>query len=621
MAGSAIAESVPEVAGSAVAESVPAAENEPVAYRVSFVVTGDPAVHSLLERVSLTYKEMESPSPSLVLLRGQTTADRKRLLKALRSEGYFAAVVNVRFAEAKLPDEPIHLLFEVDSGPLYTLHNPSIQIHAANSASNTPLQNQEQGQGQEQESTHVPPPPEKLGLIQGGPARSNQVRQSDKALLQHAQAQGHPFATLLPRRVIVDHATHTMQVTLHLRPGPRARMGTVSWQGLQTVKPEFVQQQLLWKAGDLYQPALLERTRNALLATGLFAMVDLQPAAALETDGSLPVTITVQERLQRTLSLGAGVSSDEGPKINLGWEHRNLQGGGEHLATQVEYGQVRKRFKSNFGKPHFGRRDQTLLMELITENENVEAYQKQSVTLQSGLERTYEQGWRLSLGASYRLAELFTGDSHTPDGTGTFGLVSLPFRATLDHSDDLLNPTRGWRLNAFFSPLLDTLENGHSFTKLHLQITGYRPVTDAPRLVVAGRIKAGILTGSNRSEVPVDERYYAGGSGSLRGYAYQLVGPLDSSDKPLGGRSLLESSLEARVQVRESLEMVLFLDEGAVMKSPVPDLSERPYFGLGSGIRYLTPIGPLRLDVAFPLDQRPNIDKSVQLSASIGQAF
>ncbi|MBF0152359.1 MAG: outer membrane protein assembly factor [Magnetococcales bacterium] len=607
------------VAGSVDADPLPNQEDRPVSYEVVFDVTGDPSIRPMLEQTSLAYREREHPAPSLVALRSRVLEDHKRLLKTLRSRGFFAATVsrptdalrhhqteethNPIDPDAKGSTPPVRMMFLVDSGPQYTLRRRTIQI-----------QNGEN-------SPYVPLSPENLGLVQGEPAHSKKVVQAEKTLLHHALTHGHPFATLLPRQVIVDHATHSMDVTLHLRPGDQAHLGKTTWTGLQTITQEFVQKQLLWQTGDLYDQEIQERTRNELLKTGLFAMVDVQHPTVLEADGSLPVTITVQERLQRSFSFGAGMATDQGPKATLGWQHRNLQGEGEDLATQIDYGRVHKRFKSNFGKPHFGQKDQSLLLEFITESEDVEAYRKKSVTMQGGLERKYAKELRLSLGLSYRLVELYQGNSTVPDGTGTFGLVSLPFKATLDHSDDLLNPTRGWRLNAFLSPFLDTLENGHSFSKFQVQTTGYETVSEAPHLVLAGRIKSGILLGSELSGVPTDERYYTGGTGSIRGYAYQLAGPLDSNNKPLGGCSLLESSIEARLQVRESLEMVLFLDEGAAIKRPLPDFSDRPYFGAGSGIRYLTPVGPLRLDVAFPLDRRPGIDNGYQISASIGQAF
>ncbi|MBF0176211.1 MAG: outer membrane protein assembly factor [Magnetococcales bacterium] len=613
------------------AEPVPKPEFKPFHYDVAFEITGEQGVRSLLERVSLTYRERGDAVPSLATLRSQATRDRKRILKALRSQGYFAASVSHttdmsqrllqgpqgrQVADTSLPqgeqdrhvaaspfhEIPVHVLFAVETGPLYKFGSRVLHLQGG-------------------DDTYQPPSPEDLGLIQGDPAQSRKVLQADKGLLLHAQNHGYPFAALLPRHIVVDHATHDMQVNLYLNPGPHARMGKTTWVGLAGIKADFVQHQLLWSEGEPFASDKLERTRNELLKSGLFAMVDLKHAPSLDPDGSLPVTITVQERLPRTFSFGTGITSDQGPKVTLGWEHRNLLGEGEDLAAQLDYDRVRKRLKGNLGKPHFGRKDQSLLLEFITESENVEAYRKNSVAIQGGLERKYPEGWRLSLGTSYRLTELFQGDSTVPDGTGTFGLISFPFKATLDRSDDLLNPTRGWRLNGFLAPLLDTLENGHSFTKIYLQATGYQTIIDSPRLVLAERIKSGILVGSRRSEVPIDERFYTGGNGSLRGYAYQLAGPLDSNNKPLGGRSLVESSVEARLMVREDLELVLFLDEGATMQSPWPDFADRPYFGAGSGLRYLTPIGPLRLDVAVPLDRRSGVDKNYQISASIGQAF
>jgi translocation and assembly module TamA len=131
----------------------------------------------------------------------------------------------------------------------------------------------------------------------------------------------------------------------------------------------------------------------------------------------------------------------------------------------------------------------------------------------------------------------------------------------------------------------------------------------------------GSALGVSREEIPADERFYAGGGGSVRGIPYQLAGPLDEDDDPLGGRSLLEVGAEIRYNFTESLGAVLFLDGGTVYSSAYPDFSEELLWGAGPGLRYYTPIGPLRLDVGVPLQPREGVDDLFQLYISIGQAF
>jgi translocation and assembly module TamA len=138
--------------------------------------------------------------------------------------------------------------------------------------------------------------------------------------------------------------------------------------------------------------------------------------------------------------------------------------------------------------------------------------------------------------------------------------------------------------------------------------------------VLAGRTAVGSIVGEPRSDIPANLRVYAGGGGSVRGFGYQLAGELDDDDKPIGGRSLVELGGEVRVRITESIGVVAFVDAGTVYSSATPDFSETLRVGAGPGLRYFSPIGPLRLDVGFPLNPRDS-DDTWQLYISIGQAF
>jgi translocation and assembly module TamA len=138
--------------------------------------------------------------------------------------------------------------------------------------------------------------------------------------------------------------------------------------------------------------------------------------------------------------------------------------------------------------------------------------------------------------------------------------------------------------------------------------------------VLAGRVNVGAIAGSQRNRIPADERFYAGGGGSIRGYEHQKVGPL-RDDTPLGGRSLLEFSIEARTRISNRFGIVPFIDGGTVFESAYPTFGRTLRWGAGIGFRYFSPIGPIRFDVAVPLNRRSGIDKAFQIYISLGQAF
>ncbi|HET6467002.1 MAG TPA: BamA/TamA family outer membrane protein, partial [Geminicoccaceae bacterium] len=140
-------------------------------------------------------------------------------------------------------------------------------------------------------------------------------------------------------------------------------------------------------------------------------------------------------------------------------------------------------------------------------------------------------------------------------------------------------------------------------------------------LVLALRGSAASMFGASREEIPADERLYAGGGGSVRGVGFQLAGPLDDNNDPLGGRSLVELGTEFRGRFTETIGGVVFLDAGTVYESTLPDFSRALRLGTGVGLRYITAIGPIRFDVGFPLDRRSGVDDAYQFYISIGQAY
>jgi translocation and assembly module TamA len=201
-----------------------------------------------------------------------------------------------------------------------------------------------------------------------------------------------------------------------------------------------------------------------------------------------------------------------------------------------------------------------------------------------------------------------------------FSLISLPGRFTWDTSDDLLDPTRGGRLNLRLAPFFDTFKGSLGFVKGYGSYSRYLKISKKPFLVLAGRAALGSIWGEERDSIPADERWYAGGGGSVRGFAYQFAGPLFDGD-PIGGRSLLELSFELRAKVTKKIGIVTFIDGGSAFKAEFPDFKEDLRWGGGVGVRYYTPIGPVRLDVAVPLNPREDIDDPFQIYISIGQAF
>ncbi|MFH0811731.1 MAG: BamA/TamA family outer membrane protein [Pseudomonadota bacterium] len=201
-----------------------------------------------------------------------------------------------------------------------------------------------------------------------------------------------------------------------------------------------------------------------------------------------------------------------------------------------------------------------------------------------------------------------------------FGLLSFPLQFKRDTSNDLLDPISGGRLSLRLIPYYETFGTKERFLKNYASYSHYFQLAEKPFLTLAGRSALGVIFGADRDRIAADERFYAGGGGSIRGYEYQSVGPLRKNE-PIGGRSLFELSVELRVKVTNNFGLVTFCDGGSAFSSVIPDWGETLRWGAGLGLRYYTRIGPLRFDVGFPLNRREKIDDPFQFYVSIGQAF
>jgi translocation and assembly module TamA len=520
----------------------------------------------------------------------------------LRSLGYYDGVVETDLvppapAAGGGKPGPYLVRFLVTPGPLYSLAELRLEL------SDNP-------------NGFVAPTLERLGLKAGEPARAQAVLDAEQKLQARARKESYALAALGRRSTVIDGERHTMDVVLRLATGPKATFAEPTFTGSDGVRTRFLRNRLGFRADDPFNPDRLEEGRRALYDSGLFSTVTVEEGKELTADGQLPISVAVTPRAPRSVGASLGYQTDTGPSGNLFWEHRNLLGAGERLRVETELGLKLQRLQTTFRKPDFFSRKQSLLGDVEAKKENTDSYDSQSASTGLGVERQLAPGLTGSLGLAYRYARIQEEDEPEQN----YGLVSIPAKLDWDFSNDLLNPSRGGRLALSAAPYQDTLGAERRFLKSRITHSRYIRLLDRPRTVLALRGSLGSLVGTSREEVPADERFYAGGGGSVRGIPYQLAGPLDD-DKPEGGRSLIELSTELRFRITESFGAVAFLDGGTVSSSSLPSLDEELHWGFGPGLRYFTPIGPLRLDVGFPLSRRDSVDDLFQLYLSIGQAF
>ncbi len=566
------------------------------AYEVRWEGTAERPVLTDLESASNTVRWRDRPPATVGLLRRRASEDLERFRKVLRSAGYYGA--DVSFDIGQEAEDPV-VLFSINPGEVFRLESIQWTVPEA-----------------DRDLLRHFPTSESLGLAQGDPARAQAILDAEKGLIRTLERSGRPFARVEDRRVVVDHRTRTVQVTYILAPGPMAKFGPTHVSGLKSVSESTVRNRLLWRQGEPWNGDLISETRQELARSELFSLVQITPGEELDEDGGLPVALDLGERKHRGAKIGAGYRTDEGPGGRFSWEHRNLFHHGERLQLSVTGSALTTAFDASFEKPDFLRPRQSLRLSSKLADEDTDAYQSRYLESAVTLERKADRTLRWSIGPGLRWARV-----EQLGETDEVALLALHSFLDWDRSDNLLDPTVGGRLRLQLAPHWDTLGTSSTFVKGGLSYSHYFRLIDKPLVVFAARGALGSIVGAGRDSIPADLRFYAGGGGSVRGYPYQTLAPLAENRDPIGGRSLVELNAELRARVTRDIGVVAFVDGGSAFEPSAPDFGQDVLWGAGLGLRYHTPIGPLRLDIAFPLERRREIDDPFQVYVSIGQAF
>lgn len=586
-----------------------AAETPKVPYEVHLTGTEDSDLESLLRESSSLFGLKDDPPPSFIGLERRADNDRDRLQTALRSAGYYDARLDIRIE----PDaRPAQLTIAVTPGPAYTFKTVELRTVDGRLLPGEPVAAGD------------------LGLKPGERARAPAVVDGQSKLISTLAGRGYAFAKVTDRQVVVDHSDRTMDVTFVVDPGPLTRFGAVEVRGLERLDEDLVRGRVPWKPGQPFAPDLLEKARTDIARLGVFTTVRVQLADQPGPDGVTPVTITVDERKRHFVGAGVVYSTTEGLGATAYWGDRSLFGAAEQFRISVEVGRLTGqtsssgtlnlpdlRFGVDFRKPDFLTPRQSLLLNFSVVADNPPAYERVAGIFTAAVERELTDKLRVSAGVTSE-----RGRVRASEHTYQVALLGVPLTATFDGTDNLLNPTRGYRLGATVTPWFPVAANDTSsqFTVTTLNATTYRDFTGDGRYVGAVRLGLGSIVGGNLASIPPDRRFYAGGGGSVRGYGFQLAGPRDRLGDPIGGRSLFEAGAELRIKVTENIGVVPFLDAGTVYDRSFPDFREPLRVGAGLGLRYYTGFGPLRVDVGFPLNPGPD-DSRWQLYLSLGQAF
>jgi translocation and assembly module TamA len=634
----------------------PAYAADPQPYKVDMASTGDSSLNATLKATSELQTLRKTAPVGPFGLIGRARGDLERLKTVLESFGYYQSYVEIRIDGLPLDDPGVgeeltsrsndaEIKITFSTGPLYHLRKIEID-------------------GQ------VPAAADKiLGLESDAPAIAADVLAAGDRLLNWLEDQGYAFAKLDTPVAHEDPPNRVLDVSFHAVPGIRVQIGEIRIRGLKQMKEPVVRKRLLLHTGEQYGATKIEAARKDLLALGVFASVSVRVGTKPDSEGRVPITFTARERPQHAVSLSGAYSSDLGGSTGVSWTKRNVSGKADSLtlsATAINLGGgtstngIGYDVNGKYLIPDWKERNQSLQVAVGAIRQSLDAYDQTAYTGTVTINRKLSSIWSVSAGfgieqesidqheCSTDLNCLFGEDQLciSPDPANpipppspactdqrfSYTLLSLPITAlfnTTGLDSPLEDATHGMRVSLSVTP---TFSFGHPSTRFFItQATGsvyfdFNTIglSKTPgRSVLALRALAGLAAGAGEFSLPPDQRFYAGGSGTIRGYRYQSVGPLFPNGNPVGGTAINAGSVEFRQRIGTNFGTAVFLDAGNVSKSLNP-ISGTLKTGAGAGLRYYTPIGPIRLDLALPLQRRtsgPNPDDAFEIYIGLGQAF
>jgi translocation and assembly module TamA len=601
---------------------------DPQGYRVDFGAVGNAEIDATLKSTSdlLALRSSAPVSPFGLITRARNDVDR--LTTVLESFGYYECHIVVKINGMQLTDPGLgdaltslpqgsdaQVAVSFTLGTLYTLRHIDIQGELPDSMNAGEI----------------------LGLQTGQAAVASSVLAAGARLLSVLQEAGYAFATVPPPVATQAADAPVLDLIFQVDAGKKASIGVIHLEGLQRVHESLARRRLLLRTGDQYRPSAIERARRDLLALNVFAQVSVQIGKQVDESGGVPITFEIRERPRHAVSISSAYSSDLGGSGGAAWTDRNVFGNGEQLrfaASVIDLGGSDSTGAGydtsvKYLLPEFGRRDQSLQFSIGALKQSLQAYDQTSKSTGATLSRKLSSNWTVSAGLTFS-DEHIIQDLQVYDYT----LIALPLSVgydTTNLSSPLEDPLRGIRASLSVTPTLTIGKPNVVFTITQVKVAAFFDLSDflsaAPgRSVLAARALAGLAQGAGEFSLPPDQRFYAGGSATIRGYQYQSVGPLfpagtPAAGNPIGGTAITAAGLEFRQRFGRNFGAAAFVDGGQVSASlkAVPDEFR---IGVGAGLRYYTPIGPIRLDVAVPTKVQPwpNNDH-FEIYIGLGQAF
>jgi len=565
--------------------------------------------------------EVDAPARSLAQARRRVEAAAKSSRSVMRSLGYYEADIRAEVIETKSEARavndntddavrrPPQAVLYIKTGKQFTYGNLDVTYEDGPPVDPAVIKNA-------------------IEIKSGDVAEAARVVATELRLVNKLQSEGYPDAKALPRKAVVDHATKQMNVTYNLATERRTRFGEIEQTGSAYLTKGFPKMIAPFESGEMYSAKKINRLASRVIGTGVFdsATATLADGGIENADGTITrnVILNVEQGAINTVSAEVGYSTSDGSGLDVTYERRNFIGFAQTLTMNA-------RLKTNeigagvaYNVPYAWREDREWDLSADAAILDTEAFEGERVLANTLVTQKFSRKFRVGVGLGLEASKFDQEGVET-----TAYLVEGLARAVLDTRDSLLNPVKGFNIEGSVIPTYNFGDESGTFTTLTLDASTYKRVSD--KFVLAGRVGTGAILSKDFETVPQNRRFYAGGGGSVRGYAYQSISPRevtnfinadgdpDTLTELIGGRTLLEGSAEVRYKGDGPIGYVGFVDAGTVSRSQVSGLDD-VRVGAGVGVRYYTNFAPFRADIAIPLNPQSG-DADFQIYISIGQAF
>ncbi len=459
------------------------------------------------------------------------------------------------------------------------------------------------------------------GFATGQPARSTIIRDAAGEAVDGWRDQGHAKAEPVEQEITARHPPGELDVAVQIQPGPRLRFGSLRPDGQRRTRTRRIVAIAGLPEGEVFSPEEVRRAAARLRRTGTFASVALREAEEPNPDGTLDINAAVVEAPRRRIGGSVEYDTEAGGKVTAFWLHRNLFGGAERFRIEASVGGLGAssgrpdfRLATTLARPATITPDTTLNLGAVIETEREDDFEAERIRLDVGLEHRFSNELTFGAGIGVLLERAKFGPDLETERD--FRLLLLPLDVTWDRRDNEKAPTTGTYLRGEVTPFIGA-RGSDSGARAYADLRAYRGFGEDDRVVLAGRAQAGAVFGSALDRTPRDFLFYSGGSGTVRGQPFRSLG-VTSDGVRSGGRGFAALSAEARVRATENIGVVAFADAGRVSDGAISGGSDW-HAGAGLGLRYNTPVGPLRVDIAQPV--AGDTGRGVQLYLGIGQAF